>query len=57
MTSLVQVLKRQHLESALDVSHMLDGVVTFVSMHDADKYASLLEEEGHSKVRTGHADR
>lgn len=47
---LLQLLKKQHLADALEVAEMRDGVVVFELDIDADRYASMLEEEGHSQV-------
>jgi hypothetical protein len=47
----VQLLNKQHLAAALDVAEMRDGLVVFESAEDADRFASKLEEEGHSQVR------
>lgn len=46
-----QLLNKQHLAGALDVAEMRDGLVVFESAEDADRFASKLEEEGHSQVR------
>jgi len=50
---LLQLLNKQHLADALEVSEMLDGVVMFESDHDADRFARMLEEEGHNQVGVG----
>jgi hypothetical protein len=47
----LQLLNKQHLAAALDVCEMRDGLVVFECAEDADKFASKLEEEGHSQVR------
>lgn len=46
----LQLLNKQHLADALEVAEMLDGVIVFEHDMDADKYSSMLEEEGHSQV-------
>lgn len=46
-----QLLKKQHLSDVLEVAEMRDGVVAFEAAADADRFASKLEEEGHSQVR------
>ena len=47
----MQLLKKQHLSDVLEVAEMHDGVVAFEDAADADRFASKLEEEGHSQVR------
>jgi hypothetical protein len=47
----LQLLNKRHLAAALDVCEMRDGLVVFECAEDADKFASKLEEEGHSQVR------
>lgn len=51
---LLQLLNKQHLAAALDVAEMRDGLVMFESAEDADRFASKLEEEGHSQVSHHH---
>jgi hypothetical protein len=51
---LLQLLNKQHLATALDVAEMRDGLVMFESAEDADRFASKLEEEGHSQVSHQH---
>jgi hypothetical protein len=51
LACLVQLLKKQHLSDVLEVAEMRDGVVAFEDAADADRFASKLEEEGHSQVR------
>jgi hypothetical protein len=46
----IQLLNKQHLAAALEVSEMRDGLVVFESAEDADRFASMLEEEGHSQA-------
>eukprot|EP00879_Flechtneria_rotunda_P002367 GHRR01002562.1.p1 GENE.GHRR01002562.1~~GHRR01002562.1.p1 ORF type:complete len:281 (+),score=54.76 GHRR01002562.1:112-954(+) len=48
--ALAKLLKKQHLAEALEVADMHDGVVLFEDDQDADRFASMLEEEGHSQV-------
>lgn len=50
MACCVQLLKKQHLSGSLEVAQMRDGLVVFESADDADKFACMLEEEGHSQV-------
>lgn len=52
----LQLLKKQHLADALEVAEMRDGVVVFEHDIDADRYASMLEEDGHSEVRERQLD-
>lgn len=47
----LQLLKKQHLADVLEVAEMRDGIVSFEDDKDADKFASMLEEEGHTQVR------
>eukprot|EP00878_Enallax_costatus_P003012 GHUV01003210.1.p2 GENE.GHUV01003210.1~~GHUV01003210.1.p2 ORF type:complete len:287 (+),score=88.52 GHUV01003210.1:1523-2383(+) len=54
--ALAKLLKKQHLAEALEVAEMHDGVVVFEHDMDADRYASMLEEEGHSQVVVAELD-
>eukprot|EP00775_Hariotina_reticulata_P010296 gene10296-10455_t len=54
--ALAKLLNKQHLADALEVSKMLDGVIMFESDHDADRYARMLEEEGHNQVMVAEVD-
>ncbi|KAF8072841.1 PARP16 [Scenedesmus sp. PABB004] len=54
--ALAQLLNKQHLAGALDVAEMRDGVVAFEAPGDADSFAGLLEEEGHSQVLVAEVD-
>lgn len=50
LSCVLQLLNKQHLATALDIAHMRDGLVMFESAEDADRFASKLEEEGHSQA-------
>jgi hypothetical protein len=54
--ALAKLLKKQHLADALEVAEMRDGVVVFEFDVDADRFASMLEEEGHSQVAVAEVD-
>lgn len=48
-----QVLGRRRADgsSLISVSEMRDGIITFESEADAQRYGALLEAEGHLEVR------
>lgn len=54
--AIAKLLNKQHLAAALDVAEMRDGFVVFESAEDADRFASKLEEEGHSQVMVAEVD-
>lgn len=54
--ALAKLLKKQHLSDVLEVAEMRDGVVAFEAAADADRFASKLEEEGHSQVMIAEVD-
>lgn len=52
----MQLLNKQHLAGALEVSAMRDGLVVFTCAEAADRFAGMLEEEGHSQVLVAEVD-
>lgn len=53
---LAKVMRNRKFESIMDISRLVDGVVTFEHHDDAARFGAMLEEEGHSSVMIAEVD-